>query len=236
MTTVFTSATAPTRAYDDGMARIIHGDAVAEMKALSTERERTVIITDPVWPNAPSGMFDVDDPFQLFARVAAEFPRVARRVVVILGCSSDPRFLMGIPSSMKFVRVIHLRYALPSNAGTILNGGDVGYVFGDHKASPGRTLLPGETTSSRSTRNRADAHPCPRNYDHMRWVVGTFSNEGDTVLDPFCGSGTTLVAAKNAGRKSIGIEIEKKYIDVASERLRQDVLPLPALHRGPLGP
>jgi len=49
-------------------------------------------------------------------------------------------------------------------------------------------------------------------------------NKGNLILDPFLGSGTTAVAAKQLGRKCIGIELEQKYLDIAVDRLRQGVL------------
>jgi len=52
----------------------------------------------------------------------------------------------------------------------------------------------------------------------------SWSNEGDTVFDPFSGSGTTCKMAKELGRHWIGIEINPEYIEISSERMRQEVL------------
>ena len=67
-------------------------------------------------------------------------------------------------------------------------------------------------------------HPTQKPLRLMQELVELFTNIGEIILDPFMGSGTTLLAAKNLARKSIGIEIEEKYCEIAAKRLRQEVL------------
>jgi len=75
---------------------------------------------------------------------------------------------------------------------------------------------------------RDAGHPTSKPLDMARDWVNLFSDEGDMVLDPFAGSGTTLVAAKSEGRTAIGIEIEERYCEIAAQRLSQEVLDLGA--------
>lgn len=69
-------------------------------------------------------------------------------------------------------------------------------------------------------------HPCPKPEALMLHIVSDFTDEGETILDPFMGSGTTLAASKRLGRRAIGIEREEKYCEIAVRRLAQRALPL----------
>lgn len=71
-----------------------------------------------------------------------------------------------------------------------------------------------------------NGHPCPKPLGAMLHFVDLGSEPGDTVLDPFMGSGTTLVAAKRLGRRAIGIEIEERYCEIAANRLDHTPIPL----------
>jgi DNA modification methylase len=70
------------------------------------------------------------------------------------------------------------------------------------------------------------AHPTQKPEPLMLELVSLFTDSGDLILDPFCGSGTTLVAAKRLGRKAIGIELNEQYCEIAAKRLAQGALPL----------
>ncbi len=76
-----------------------------------------------------------------------------------------------------------------------------------------------------SERTHQRLHPTQKPVALMKWCLDFFP-DAETVLDPYMGSGPTLRAAKDHGRKAIGIEIEERYCEIAAERCAQEVLAL----------
>jgi site-specific DNA-methyltransferase (adenine-specific) len=69
-------------------------------------------------------------------------------------------------------------------------------------------------------------HPCPYPVEIPKRCIEATTKPGDTVLDPFAGSGTTLVACMKTGRKCIGIELDPKYIPIIERRVKSAETPL----------
>lgn len=77
-----------------------------------------------------------------------------------------------------------------------------------------------------ATNSERNGHPTQKPEAVMRWALLQAPRDVRTVLDPFTGSGTTLVEAKRFGKRAVGIEREEKYCEVAARRLQQEVLSL----------
>jgi site-specific DNA-methyltransferase (adenine-specific) len=71
---------------------------------------------------------------------------------------------------------------------------------------------------------QGEGHPTSKPLPMVSDWVRLFTNHGDTVLDPFAGSGTTLRAAMNEGRNAIGVELDERYCEVIARRLEQCVM------------
>lgn len=76
---------------------------------------------------------------------------------------------------------------------------------------------------SRDIRDK-NIHPATFPISLSRRVIDLFTHEGELVLDPFVGSGTTLVAAKDANRNAVGFDLQKKYVELCGQRLSQSNL------------
>lgn len=69
-------------------------------------------------------------------------------------------------------------------------------------------------------------HPTPKPVKMFSSFVERFTNAGDLILDPFSGGGTTLLAARNMGRRAIGVELDEKYCELTAKRLSQQTFDL----------
>lgn len=206
--------------YEDEAVTIFNADCREVLPSLSFD----TLITDPVWPNAAVPLFGADDPQGMFRDMWSSCSTLPARAAVQMGCDSDPRFLTVVPDSLPFFRVAWLEIVRMGYKGRLGMTGDVGYLFGEPPPSaPGKHIIPGRMTDPDPNGKQAD-HPCPRKLGHVKWLVKWWTADGDTILDPFMGSGTTLRAAKDLRRKAIGIEIEERWCELAAKRMAQGVL------------
>jgi len=196
---------------------LLHGDCLDLIPTIADQID--AVITDPIWPNAPFGMFDETNAAGLL-RDALDLIQ-AKRVVIVLRYDSDPRFLQAVPARWPFFRMQTLEYAVPGYNGRKLGGVEVAYCFGEPVPSrAGRRVIPGKGPTV-TRRTPPNGHPCPRSLPHIKWLVNWWSEPGETVLDPFAGSFTTGVACAEIGRNFVGIEKELEYYEIGLSRIRE---------------
>jgi DNA modification methylase len=215
--------TLPEPYYQDESCTIYHGDCRGLLPSLNAD----VVVTDP-----PYGISKRERTYQRITGEAepwdAEFPLWWAELM-------NPNVICLMPGNANLGRCPQRLAAIPYRwtlAVHVVNGmtrGAFGYgnwipvmVYADPDVSLYRqTTDVGRVALGRS--KKVD-HPSPKPIEVMRWIVGMMPT-GD-ILDPFMGSGTTLLAALELGRKAIGIEIDERYCEIAAKRLSQMVLPL----------
>ena len=226
--------------YEDGSVTIYHGDC----RDLLPEIEADVLITDPPygidwrangagWTNAQGGgghrssgnALSILNDADVNARDEALSLWGDDRLAVVFGS-----FLKPYPENTVQVLI----YAKPPDAGIM--GARAGrrkdaeaiFLVGPWpRGIGGRSSIirtNGRVAGPRGMALRA-GHPHAKPQDVMEELIALAPG---AVVDPFMGSGTTLRAAKDLGRKAIGIELEERYCEIAAERCSQEVLDLGA--------
>ena len=102
------------------------------------------------------------------------------------------------------------------------------YYGRDYRGGLGSTPT-GKQVTEQAVKN---GHPCPKPLEAWKWLLEKVSMEGETVIDPFVGSGTTLVACERLGRLGRGIEISPAYVAVCLQRLADMGLEPSVIQRG----
>jgi len=209
--------------YESGGITIYHGDCREVLPDVSAD----VLVTDP-----PYGIAHASNRQDSAWRneVIANDESTSFRDWVLTRWGDRPAIVFG---TWKVIRPLLTRAVLVWDKGPASGMGDLSfpwknsheeiYVLGrGFEGHRGESVLKGYTVVTWASMGR-----CHPNEKPIGLLVDLITKcPPGTILDPFMGSGTTLRAAKDLGRKAIGIEIEERYCEIAAKRLSQEVLPM----------
>jgi len=199
--------------YDEGGITIFLGDC---RDILPTLGPVDLVLTDP-----PYGLRFRENEWD---NSIPDWLRLARAVAPIVIFTTAPTTLWDYPRP-DWV----MCWARPASNSRAISGG---FNHWSPVVVYGSVKFPVDLLSLHAIANAADKwniHPSPKPIRLMRWLVEYGCTPGGLIVDPFMGSGTTLRAAKDLGRKAIGIEVEEKYIEIAIKRLQQNVFDFKAV-------
>lgn len=219
--------TLPAPYYQDDACTIYHGDCREILPLLEPV---DLVLTDP-----PYGISLNTDNRRFSGGTTASISRRGNGIgpangKAIIGDDQpfDPSFLLGYGKWQIIWGWNHFPNTLPRGAclvwlkrydeafGSFLSDAEIAWMGKGHGVYCRRDLSNCGIANQR-------VHPTQKPLALMKWCINFFPH-AHTILDPFMGSGTTLRAAKDLGRKAIGIELEERYCEIAANRLRQEVL------------
>lgn len=218
--------------YEDESVTLFHGRCEDVLPTISKRRIDLIAMDPPYGREYATNRVvgGVGAPW-LGTQIAGD-ESTALRDAVIAWASGRPMYVFG---SWKMPRPTDTRAVLIWDKGPARGMGDLSfpwkpsyeeiYVLGDgFIGNRDEAVLKGYWLTTWVAHGRC--HPNEKPVALLRYLISKTSAK--TILDPFAGSGTTLRAAKDLGRKAIGIELEERYCEVAARRLQQAVLPLEA--------
>ena len=195
------------------MIEIIQGDCLEVMKTFD-DNQFDLVLTDP-----PYGLDIEYDTYidtranlgRLVRGAESEIKRVSNLSAVFCGVNN-----IGVYDLFEWVGCWFY--------GTTGNFGKFGYnswqpflLYGENNNRFGQ-----DTIKYSKMEKRCDGHPCSKPVGLMVKLIERFTKIGDTVLDPFLGSGTTAVACERMGRNCVGIEISEEYCEIARKRVQEE--------------
>ena len=210
--------------YEDELVTLYHGDCLTIDAWLSAD----VLVTDPPYGTGQAftvGLgFSDTGPRRVRSRVAGDSDQQARdnalalwgdRPAVVFGGWKQPR-----PANVRHLLVWDkVHQALPGGDSAWQTSHEEIYILGSGFIPGCRTTVyrvPGLRGADRP------AHPTPKPVGLLEQLIEACPP--GVVADPFAGSGATLVAARNLGRRAIGVELEERYCEIVANRLAQGVL------------
>lgn len=218
--------------YADELVTLYHGDALTVTEWLSAD----VLVTDPPYGiNYTSHWTSLSDartknkPVDT-TRIRGDLTPAARDEALTLW-GDRPALVFGTwrverPKATRQRLVWHKRNTNPGmgTASPWFNADEEVYVLGSgFTGESAQTVIPtDEYRASHHGQAALIGHPTPKPLRLMEHLLERCPP--GTIADPFAGSGSTLVAAKQLGRQSIGVELEERYCEIAAKRLAQDVL------------
>jgi site-specific DNA-methyltransferase (adenine-specific) len=218
--------------YEHAGITIYHGDC----RELLADVRADVLVTDPpyflpaVHYNVRSGtsksVGDLSILEHYFRGVFAEFAGVLPSTgsgYVFCDGQSYPIFHRAAYSHFKKVRPLVWDKQVSINGYSWRHQHEL-ILFCEMTESPNVPTGDGDVLRGRAVPIAERLHLAQKPTDLLRRLIG--KSQSGTVLDPFCGAGSTLIAASQLNRQAIGIEIEERYCEIAAKRLQQESLPI----------